>query len=56
MRIEQLQLLSRRQTASLLNVTVRTLQRLEKRGQLEPIRVGKVVRYRVSNVERIVNP
>jgi DNA-binding transcriptional MerR regulator len=53
--LDKLQLLDRRQVSDLLRVTIRTLQRLEKRGELEPVRVGKGVRYRATNVARLVN-
>lgn len=38
-------LLTAQEAADLLQVTIRTLQRLESDGVLKPIRIGRAVRY-----------
>jgi len=50
----RLQLLDRKETASLLRVTVRTLQRMEQRGELKPRRVGKGVRYLQADLASMI--
>lgn len=44
-------LLTRREAAKVLNVTTRTLERWERAGRLSPLRNGRLVRYRVEDVQ-----
>ncbi len=46
-------LLTRQATAEMLDVTLATLWRWEREGSLLPIRIGKKVRYRKSEVKKI---
>lgn len=43
-------LLSEPHTCDALHVSRGTLRRMEKKGQLLPIRIGKLVRWRISDV------
>jgi predicted DNA-binding transcriptional regulator AlpA len=47
------QLLSRRQLAARWGVSKETLKRREKAGQLPFLKLGKVVRYWLANIEQI---
>jgi excisionase family DNA binding protein len=42
-------------TAQLLDCSVRTVYRLVERGDLAPIRVGRVLRFEVSEIRRYVD-
>lgn len=48
------QLMTRNETADLLKVTTKTLQRWERDGTLEPVRIGGVVRYRRADIEELI--
>ena len=45
---------SREKVAEILGVNVVTLNRWEKRNYLMPIRVGRSVRYRMSDVKKLL--
>ncbi|HPY31120.1 MAG TPA: helix-turn-helix domain-containing protein [Verrucomicrobiota bacterium] len=48
-------LLSRKQTADLLGVSTRTLRRMERRGELDPIRISsRLVRYSASQIRELL--
>jgi excisionase family DNA binding protein len=47
-------LVGRNAAARLLGVSVRTLRRMELRGELTAVRVGCSVKYRRAEIERIV--
>jgi excisionase family DNA binding protein len=47
-------LLSEADTCDALRVSRGTLRRMEKKGQLLPIRIGKSVRWRISDVRRFL--
>ena len=49
----QTQMLSRRQLASRWGVSKETLKRREKAGTLPFLKIGKVVRYWLANIEQI---
>jgi excisionase family DNA binding protein len=42
-------------TAKLLDCSVRTVYRLVERGDLAPIRVGRVLRFEVSEIQRFLD-
>lgn len=46
-------LLSRRQLASRWVMSIPSLKRREKAGLLQPLIIGKSVRYRIPDIERI---
>lgn len=46
-------LVRREDTASILGVNLSTLWRWEKEGYLHPVRVGRSVRYRYSDIARM---
>ena len=50
----RLQCLDRKQTSSLLRVNIRTLQRMERRGELKPRRIGGSVRYLATDIASLV--
>ena len=45
---------TREQTASLLNVNPSTLWNWDKKGFLQPVRVGGLCRYRKTDIQRIL--
>jgi len=47
-------LLSRRNAAAVLSVSLATIENLIDRGELEPVRIGRGVRIRRSDVEDLV--
>jgi excisionase family DNA binding protein len=47
-------ILTRQETAVLLRVSVRTLERWEEAGMLVPFRIGKNVRYRGEDVASLL--
>lgn len=47
-------LLTKQQVASLLQVSVRTLDRLRSTGALRAVRVRGAVRFRAADIERLV--
>jgi hypothetical protein len=49
----QTQMLSRRQLASRWGVSKETLKRREKAGTLPFLKIGKVIRYRLADIEQI---
>ena len=42
-------------TARLLDCSVRTVYRLVDRGELSPVRLGRVLRFEVSEIERYLD-
>lgn len=46
---------TREQTSNLLNVNPSTLWHWDKRDYLKPVRVGGLVRYRKTDIDRILN-
>ena len=46
---------TRRETADMLRVTERTVDRLARAGRLKTHRIGRSVRFLVSNVEALVS-
>jgi predicted DNA-binding transcriptional regulator AlpA len=49
----QTKLLSRRQLAARWGVSKETLKRREKAGELPFLKLGKVIRYRLADIEQI---
>jgi excisionase family DNA binding protein len=53
-------LISRKEAARLLGLTVRSLYTLERQGAFTPVRVGRSLRYRRADldaaIERLANP
>jgi predicted DNA-binding transcriptional regulator AlpA len=48
-------LLTRRQTADILGVSTRSVQRLERSGKLRPVRIlGRTVRYAASQIRELL--
>ncbi len=47
-------LVRRNEAARLLGVSVRTLRRMEVRGELNSVRVGGSVKYRRTEIDRII--
>jgi excisionase family DNA binding protein len=48
------ELLKRNETASLLRASASTIDRLARRGILHPVRVGRLVRFRASDIARLI--
>ena len=48
------QLVDRNGAATILDLSTRTIVRLEEAGKLRPLRFGRAVRYRVRDVERLI--
>jgi hypothetical protein len=46
-------LLTRNQLSERWSLSKETLKRREKAGQLQPLKMGKLVRYRLSQIEKI---
>tara|TARA_R110001606_G_scaffold88748_3_gene199885 strand:+ start:2266 stop:2451 length:186 start_codon:yes stop_codon:yes gene_type:complete len=53
--MEGIKLLSRGQVADLLGVCTRTLRRWEQAGRLPCIKIGRSIRYRSLDVEKLTN-
>ena len=51
----QNQLVSRQEAAKIANKSTTWLWRMEKCNYLKPIRIGSSVRYRVSDIQRLIN-
>lgn len=51
---EQDELMTAKAVAAMLGVTLKTLNLWDKRGFLPKVKIGSVVRYRRSDVERVV--
>jgi len=47
-------LLTKTDTAKLLHVSIKTLERWEKDGLLHPIRISRSVRYRRDDIEALI--
>jgi excisionase family DNA binding protein len=47
-------LLGRREVAALLGVSVRTVNRLAARGDLEVLRIGRAARFRADDVRTLI--
>lgn len=48
------ELLTKSETADLLRVSVKTVERWEKDGILNPIRIARSVRYRRTDVQALI--
>jgi excisionase family DNA binding protein len=48
------ELLTKAETADLLSVGLKTLERWEKQGLLHPIRISRTVRYRRDDIEALL--
>ena len=48
-------LMSKREVAKLLAVSVRTIERLVARGKLKTVKVGGCVRFRSNEIKEVVN-
>jgi len=51
-RTTRVQLQSTTKTAALLDCSVRTIYRLVDRGELRPVRLGRVLRFEADEIER----
>jgi excisionase family DNA binding protein len=49
-------LLREREVAELFALTERTIRRLRTQGEIPYVRIGGSVRYRVEDIERLINP
>ena len=47
-------LLTKDQVAELLQVSRRTVERMEETGELEPVRIGRMVRYRPEDIDAFI--
>jgi excisionase family DNA binding protein len=47
-------LLTKAETAELLSVSLKTLERWEKEGLLHPVRISRSVRYRRDDIETLI--
>ena len=47
-------LMSKREVAKLLAVSVRTIERLVARGKLKTVKVGGCVRFRAKEIEQVI--
>jgi len=48
-------LLTREQVADFVGVSVKTIARWDRKGWLPSIRIGRLVRYKPGDVERLLN-
>jgi len=48
------ELLTKNETADLLSVGLKTLERWEKQGILVPVRISRSVRYRRADIEALI--
>lgn len=48
-------LLTKKEAADRLRVTARTLERWAAAGELLPVRFGRIVRYRASDIEAFID-
>jgi len=49
-------LLSRTDVAQMLGLSLRTVERMEEKGELPaPVRLGRLVRFRASDIERYIS-
>lgn len=55
MNTESAPLLTKDQVAELLQVSRRTVERMEESGELEPLRIGRMVRYRPADIEALIS-
>lgn len=51
---QDLSILTKQETADLLSVSLKTLNRWEKDGILVPFRIGVNVRYRRADIEELI--
>lgn len=51
---QELSILTKQETADLLQVSLKTLRRWEKDGILIPFRIGVNVRYRRADIEELI--
>ncbi len=54
MTTESVPLLTKDQVADLLQVSRRTVERMEENGELQPVRIGRIVRYRPEDIEAFI--
>lgn len=47
--------MTRNELSTLLRVSPRTIQRMELRGELRPIRVGVSIRYLVAEIDELLH-
>jgi excisionase family DNA binding protein len=47
--------IDRRQVAARVGCSLTTIERLRRRGKLDSIKVGANVRYRIEDVQRLLN-
>ena len=53
--VSESQLLTAEQVARLLAVSVKTVRRMTRRGELpRPVRIGRQVRWRLADIERFI--
>lgn len=53
--VESIELKSKEQAAAFLGLSIQTLNRIVKRDELTPVRIGKYVRFRPTDLYNYVN-
>lgn len=47
-------MVTRKQISDQLNISTKTVSRWEQKGWLKPFRIGKIIRYRQSEVDALI--